>query len=89
MVADKTPNTTAIPISDLELAPAPVDKASGTFPSINANDVINIGRSRISDASIAASKAAIPAAVRTVAYSTIKMAFFAASPIMAKRPIWK
>ena len=54
MVAESTPNTTAIPISEREFAPAPVERASGMLPTMKANYVIRIGRRRIFDASTAA-----------------------------------
>ena len=34
MVAESTPNTTAIPISEREFAPAPVERASGMLPTM-------------------------------------------------------
>jgi len=60
---------------------------SGTQPKMNAKDVIRIGRSRRCAASIAASRIVIPSARRSRAYSTIRIAFFAASPINVTMPI--
>src|SRR5258707_6074791 len=45
-VAMVIPNTTAVPISAREAEPELVASSSGTQPSINANEVIRIGRRR-------------------------------------------
>ena len=54
---------------------------------MNANEVIRIGRSRSRHASSIASRRARPACSRTLANSTIRIAFFAASPTSTIRPI--
>jgi hypothetical protein len=88
-VADTTPPSTATPIAFCAPAPAPLAIASGKTPSTNASEVITIGRSRIRDASIAASTAVLPCSCSSVANSTIRIAFFAARPIVASSPTWK
>ncbi len=55
---------------------------------MNENAVIRIGRSRRRAASRAASTTGLPASFSARAYSTIRIAFFAASPISITRPIW-
>jgi hypothetical protein len=55
----------------------------------NANEVIRIGRNRIREASIAASRIGLPCTMRfSRATSTIKMPFFAESAIIRMSPIW-
>ena len=48
-----------------------------------------MGRKRWRAASSAASKGDIPAIIFWLANSTIRIAFFAASPMSVTRPIWK
>ena len=60
MVDASIPPNTAVPSERLAPDPAPVATTSGNTPSRNANDVIKIGRSRVSAASIAASTTESP-----------------------------
>jgi hypothetical protein len=60
--------------------------ASGSTPKTKARLVIRIGRSRSLAASIAASKALMPSRIRSSANSTIRIAFFADTPIVVIRP---
>ena len=66
--------------------PPPLDITSGTTPSRNAADVITIGRKRIAAASMTARISGAPRACRSRANSTIRIAFFAASPMMVMSP---
>ena len=67
--------------------PAPDENASGNTPSINASDVIMMGLKRNLTASMVDSITSIPQSTRSLANSTIRMAFFAASPINVTNPI--
>ncbi len=81
------PPTTAVP-SDSRLAePAPLAKTSGRRPAMNAIDVMRIGRNRVFAADTTASLADLPVARCCFANSTIRMAFFAASPMSITYPI--
>src|SRR4026207_2343535 len=68
-------------------APAPVAITSGNMPKMKAIDVRMIGRKRSLAASMAASISGIPASYRVLANSTIRMAFFADSPMSVTMPI--
>ena len=81
-VAESIPPITQIPISLRPAAPAPVLMASGSTPSMNANDVINIGRKRMRDASITDSDKRCPLSYNSLANSTIRIAFLAERPIV-------
>ena len=71
-------------------APAPLEIASGIQPKMNAKDVIKIGRKRIFAASIAASTKRMPrSSTRILAYSIIKIAFFAAKPTKVNNKVKK
>src|ERR1051325_11703971 len=70
-------------------APAPVEKASGITPRMKASEVMRIGRKRSLAASTAAAEADSPCSCFITAYSTIRMAFFAARPSSVTSPIWK
>jgi hypothetical protein len=62
---------------------------SGKTPRMKANEVIRIGRSRVTAASSAASAIGLPSSMRASrATSTIRMAFLALSAISSIRPIW-
>ena len=61
---------------------------SGITPAINAIEVIRIGRNLNRAASSTASKGFKPSSSLARANSTIKMAFFAASPTRTTKPIW-
>ncbi len=67
--------------------PAPVATHKGTFPRMNANEVIKMGRSRIRAPARAASTSGLPCSYSSLANSTIRIAFFAASPISITSPI--
>ena len=81
------PPITAVPIATRLFAPAPVAIASGNTPKMKAKLVIRIGRRRIRAASIAASMTRLPFFSSCSANSIIRIAFFAASPIVVSRPI--
>ena len=86
-VATVIPPTTATPIELRAAEPAPVAVASGKQPIIKANEVIKIGLRRKPADSREALTASMPLSVRTLANSTIRIAFFAASPIIMITPI--
>ena len=83
------PPNTPVPIDRRAADPAPVAITSGEIPSTKVIDVITIGRKRKRAASIAACATGIPSFIFWLANSTIRIAFFAASPIKAIRPTWK
>ena len=56
---------------------------------MKASEVIRIGRSRMRPASIAASTIDRPRCRSCSANSTIRIAFFADSPISITRPTWQ
>ncbi|MCY1179478.1 hypothetical protein D9M73_198820 [compost metagenome] len=70
-------------------APAPLAMVNGTTPRMNASEVMMIGRRRMRHASIAASYRLRPCSCSSLANSTIKMAFFAARPMVVNRPTRK
>ena len=82
------PNMTVVPMICREIAPAPLAMARGIQPSMNAKDVIRIGRRRRRAPLSAASKIDSPLSYYIFANSTIRMAFLAARPISMTRPIW-
>src|SRR5690606_1606963 len=86
-VAAPIPPNTVQPIVWRENAPAPVDIIRGIIPKINAKDVIMIGLSRNFTASKVASNSGIPMSTRSLANSTIKIAFLQAKPIIVTNPI--
>src|SRR6266513_2436804 len=63
--------------------------ARGSTPKMNASEVIRIGRKRSRAASSAAAAVDRPSWCFSTAYSTIRMAFFAARPSSVTSPIWK
>jgi hypothetical protein len=64
-----------------------VASTSGTTPKMKANEVIKMGRNRVHAASSAASAMGLPSRRRrSLATSTIRMAFFAESAISSTRP---
>ncbi len=87
-VAVAMPPNTAVPSARRDAAPAPVATTSGSTPSRNAKEVMRIGLKRKCAASSAALTIEAPCSRRSFANSTIKMAFFAASPISVMMPIW-
>lgn len=88
-VAAVMPPITPIPIEFWLPEPAPVAIASGVTPSTNASYVIKIGRSRFRAASKVASIMVFPLRSCSIANSTIRIAFFAARPIVVSRPTLK
>ena len=85
--AASMPPITTLPSTRREMAPAPVAVHNGTHPKRNANDVIRIGRNRSFAPVSAASIRVAPLSYSILANSTIRMAFFAESPINMTRPI--
>ena len=86
-VTPNMPLNTASPSVRRISAPAPWAINSGTTPRMKASEVITIGRSRRWQASIAASRRAIPACRCRLANSTIRIAFLLASPTRTTKPI--
>jgi hypothetical protein len=66
---------------------APVATTSGRSPRMKAKEVTITGRKRRRAPSVAASRSGTPCARRSFANSTIRMPFFAASPISTTMPI--
>src|ERR1019366_6055060 len=89
VVANSMPANTPVPIEWRLAAPAPLASMSGSTPRMNANDVMRMGRSRSRAASTAASCSGMPCPCSSFANSTIRIAFFAASPTTAIMPTWK
>ena len=81
------PQNTAVPITFWAPAPAPLASISGTTPRMKANAVIKIGRKRSRADSNAAASTDWPSSCLALANSTIRIAFFAASPTSMIRPI--
>ena len=86
-LAASMPPITVVPMIWRATEPAPDAVHNGTQPRINANDVIRIGRRRSRAPSSAASTRFLPFSNSSLANSTIRMAFLAASPISMTRPI--
>ncbi len=86
-LAASMPPMTPVPITWRATAPAPEAMASGTQPRMKAKLVIRIGRSRSRAPSRAASMTDLPFSYSTLANSTIRIAFLAASPISMIKPI--
>lgn len=78
-----------MPMAFWAAEPAPVAIARGTTPRIKASDVMIIGRRRSRAASSVASKSPMPLSMRSLANSTIRIAFFAAKPIVVSKPTLK
>ncbi len=83
------PPSTPVPIECRLPEPAPVLIASGSTPSMNAAEVITIGRRRWCAADSVASIRPMPLRCSSCANSTIRMAFFADRPIVVSSPTWK
>ncbi len=81
------PKNTAVPSACRISWPGPLAKTSGTTPRMKANDVIRIGRSRVRAACSAAVQRVSPRSSSCLANSTIRIAFFAASPTSTTSPI--
>ena len=88
-VAEIMPPATPVPMSCRLADPAPVLNASGITPRMNASDVIRIGRNRKCAASSVASIKPLPCACKSLANSTMRMAFLADKPTMVSRPTLK
>ncbi len=88
-VAVIMPPITPVPMACWLPAPAPVDTASGNTPSMNASEVITMGRRRMRHASTVASTRPLPCSYWLLANSTIRMAFLADRPMVVNRPTWK
>ena len=82
------PLNTAVPSACRISAPGPLATTKGNTPSVNANEVIKIGRSRSRAASVAAVNRSRPRSISCLANSTIKMAFLHARPTSTTNPIW-
>ena len=80
------PPTTHVPMSCRPLAPAPVDTTIGKTPRMKANEVMMMGRKRSRAASSTALWRLRPLRCSVTANSTMRIAFFAVSPMMAMRP---
>ena len=89
VMATSIPKNTPVPMSRLAAEPGPEASTRGTSPSMNASDVITIGRKRNRAAVRAACTTSTPLSTSSFANSTIRMAFFATSPTSITRPIWK
>ena len=89
VVANNIPAKTPVPRECRLPAPAPLAITSGDTPRMKANDVMRMGRKRSRAASTAASRSAIPRPRISLANSTIRMAFLAASPTTVISPTWK
>jgi hypothetical protein len=89
LVAPSIPKNTLVPTERRLAAPAPLAITNGATPRMKASDVMRMGRKRSRAASIAASWMERPCARSSVANSTMRMAFLAASPITANSPTWK
>ncbi len=85
--AASMPPKTGQPTAWRDSAAAPDAVISGTRPRMKAKDVIITARNRIRAPSAAASRSGTPASRRSLANSTIRMPFFAASAISTTRPI--
>jgi hypothetical protein len=86
-VSVSIPPITTVPRIRRPAAPAPEAVHSGTQPRMNANEVMNRARRRTRTPSSAASTSDIPCSYATLANSTMRIAFLAASPITMSRPI--
>jgi hypothetical protein len=88
-VAASIPPMTPVPTECRAPAPAPLEITSGRTPRMKASEVMRMGRKRSRAASTDAADTESPSWVFNSAYSTIRIAFFAASPSSVTRPIWK
>ncbi len=77
---------TPVPTAFCAPLPAPWLITSGMTPRTKASEVIRIGRRRILDASSVASMMPLPSfSIRSLANSTIRMAFLADKPIVVSK----
>src|SRR5215210_2774295 len=79
VVANSIPANTPVPSECRLPAPAPLAITSGETPRMKANDVMRMGRNRSRAASMAASRNETPRCRISLANSTIRIAFLAAS----------
>jgi len=79
----------SIPASTIRSPAAPLATHSGTQPKMKAKEVIRIGRRRNWPALSTASFRVMPRSCPAVANSTIRIAFFAARPMIVTRPMLK
>ena len=86
-VTPSMPENTAMPMAWRISLPAPLAVTSGITPMMKAKEVIRMGRKRNRQASIAASIGASPCSTRSLANSTIRMAFLQAKPTSTMKPI--
>jgi hypothetical protein len=87
-VAASMPVITVVPMLWREIAPEPDAVHRGTQPRMKAKLVIRIGRRRLFAPASAASTACFPPLRSSTANSTMRIAFFATSPISMMSPIW-
>ena len=80
------PPKTASPIEIRLAAPAPLDNTNGMTPSTNEIAVMITALNLNSAPCIVASKIDLPSSLNCLENSTIKMAFFEASPINIIKP---
>ncbi|MCY1372613.1 hypothetical protein D9M69_598330 [compost metagenome] len=88
-VAVMMPPSTPVPIAAWAPEAAPVASASGSTPTPKASEVITMGRSRSRAASSVADTRPWPSRTRSLATSTIRMAFLADRPMVAINPTLK
>ena len=81
-VAVSIPAITAVPSAFCAPDPAPALIARGTTPRIKHRDVMRMGRKRSRAASTVADSTSFPLSWRALANSTMRIAFFAESPMM-------
>ena len=82
------PANTAVPTARRLFIAVPCATTSGISPRIKAIEVIITARNRIRAPRVAASTIDNPASRCSLANSTIRMPFFAASAISTTKPIW-
>jgi len=82
------PPNTGVPTLRRASCEAPTAITSGRSPRMKASDVIITGRKRRRAPSVAASSNGTPRSRCSFANSTMRMPFFAASPISTIMPIW-
>jgi len=85
-LAASIPPMTVIPMTRREMAPAPLARPEAHSQD-EAKDVIRIGRRR-SFAPSGRLDYGLPLSYSILANSTIRIAFFAASPMSMTSPIW-
>jgi hypothetical protein len=89
MVADSMPPITPVPMACWLPEPAPLEIARGRTPKMKASEVMMIGRRRMRTAFQGGVDQDMPFSYRSLANSTIRMAFLAARPMVVSRPTWK